>query len=85
MVELADFPKFIAETGLVGLLTLVLIGGYKGWWIYSREYTRVAEENKELKEMLKANTAILERITDATEKAVALAQAKISGGKREVR
>jgi len=37
----------INSGGIVGLLVLVLVGGYRRWWVYGREYDSVIEERNE--------------------------------------
>lgn len=37
-VTIADLLKYISQGGVLGLLTLILFGGYKRWWVFGWLY-----------------------------------------------
>jgi hypothetical protein len=48
--ELVQIAEALGGVPLAVLLILVLIGGYKGWWVYGRELTAERERSAALLE-----------------------------------
>jgi hypothetical protein len=62
--------KFLREAGLLGVLILILFGGWKRWWVFGWQHDRVIEryerelvirqqERDEWKRMAMAQAAVL--------------------------
>jgi hypothetical protein len=47
-MDLIELGKSLSGAPLAVLLILVLIGGYKGWWVFGRELTSEKERCKAL-------------------------------------
>jgi hypothetical protein len=48
---LISIVKFIHEAGLLGILVLVLVGGWRRWWVFGSQHDRiVARYEQALKE-----------------------------------
>lgn len=50
MAELIKIAEGLSGAPLAVLLILVLIGGYRGWWVFGRELTSEKERTKALLE-----------------------------------
>lgn len=50
-LSLADFLKYISQAGVLGLLVVILFGGYRKWWVFGWQYkdaeTRTSRAEKE--------------------------------------
>jgi hypothetical protein len=50
-ITLAEILKYVSQGGVLGLLIVILFGGYKRWWvfgwIYKESEERVAKAEKE--------------------------------------
>lgn len=77
-LTISEIIKYAKDVGVVGLLSIILFGGFKGWWIWGRWH-------KEITDDLRAQLARMERerdewkdyamnATHVTEKAVDLAE-----------
>jgi hypothetical protein len=62
--------KFLHEAGLLGVLILILFGGWKRWWVFGHQHDRViarfeqeltarSTERDEWKRMAMAQTAVV--------------------------
>ena len=39
-----DLVAFLRDAGIIGLLTLVALGGQRGWYVWAREYKALERE-----------------------------------------
>jgi len=49
-----DAFQLLRETGLLGMLIAILIGGWKRWWIFGWQHTAAVERYEKELEMLRA-------------------------------
>lgn len=62
-----DVVQLVRDGGLVTLLLFILIGGYRGWWVWGHQYTAIRNERDEWK-------SLFLRSIKVTEVAVTVAQ-----------
>ena len=62
MAELIAAASSLSQIGLSGLLILVLIGGYRGWWYYGTTYRSVEKERDTWRTIALSGTNIAERV-----------------------
>ena len=49
---LLEAVKALREVGVLGMLALILIGGFKQWWVFGWHYNRVCDQyEKELADL----------------------------------
>lgn len=70
VTNLPEIVQVISNTGLVGLLIIIVWGGAKGWWVYGREYKEMKQDRDEWKEAALSGTTIAERAIDTASNVV---------------
>ncbi len=70
-VSVTDIFKWITSGGIVGILAFVLIGGYKGWWVFGWQYRDVQDrikkaeqERDDWRDIALTGTSMAERTVD---------------------
>lgn len=53
--------KFIQSTGLVGIGILILIGGFRKWWVWGYQYEDMRKERDEWRALALKGTHLTER------------------------
>ena len=43
---IAEIFKYVNTAGVIGLLTVIIFGGYKKWWVFGWQYKESEERNK---------------------------------------
>lgn len=66
-MTLVDLLKIINSAGLVGLLSLVLISGAKGWWVFGWIYREKCESEEEWKRQALRGASNAEKATSLAE------------------
>lgn len=80
----------LGNLGVLILLLAILVGGFKGWWVYGRYYEalqkdrqeRLAEKNEEIKRLerrLERAVGVAETGTVAADRATRVAERTVEG------
>lgn len=65
-MEIKDLLDVLETGGLLGLLTLIIIGGAKEWWVYGRHYRDCLADRDEWKQMALAGTELADKAVQQT-------------------
>jgi len=50
--SIMEIVKVLREIGVLGLLALILVGGFKKWWVFGWHFDRVCQQyESELKDL----------------------------------
>jgi hypothetical protein len=70
-LSIADLLKYISQAGVLGLLVIILFGGYKRWWVFgwiyreSEDRTSKAEkERDDWRDIALHGTSLAEQTVD---------------------
>lgn len=68
--------QYLRDGGIIGLLLLAFVGGFKRWWVFGWHYDSVCRERDEWKQLALRGTVIagqaVELATTSTSKGSAL-------------
>lgn len=78
--QAVTWAQFIREGGIIGVLCavlfVILVGGYKQWWVWGYQYIDMREQRDDYRKRAEASTTLAEQGTTLAEKAVGLAAMK---------
>jgi len=70
-VTITDIFKWVTSGGIVGVLLFVLVGGYKGWWVFGWQYKdaldridQAEKERDDWRDIALTGTSMAERTVD---------------------
>jgi len=63
-----DVLSALSDLGTVTLLTLILIAGARGWWVFGWHYEEVARERDAWREIALSTTNLAERAIQSLER-----------------
>jgi hypothetical protein len=49
-VNLPDILKIVSQAGVVGLLLIILVGGFRKWWVFGWQYKEAIEQQKKIEQ-----------------------------------
>lgn len=59
-----DILKFINSGGVLGLLVIAIVGGYRKWWVYGWIYREVERERDDWRDIALHGTDLAEKTVD---------------------
>lgn len=70
-LTLADLLKYFSQAGVLGLLTIVIFGGYRQWWVFGWQYKEAAariekaeKERDDWRDLALHGTSLAEQTVD---------------------
>lgn len=68
-MTIEDILALITQGGVVGLLVLIVVGGWRRWYVWSWQYLDVIRQRDEWKDLAMRGTGLAEAATHAANKA----------------
>lgn len=65
-MTLADLQELANGLGVVLLLLLILIGGYRQWWVFGWAYKEIKEDSSEWRRLALSGTELVEKAVEKT-------------------
>lgn len=62
--DYADILKYLNSAGVLGVLILAIIGGYRRWWVYGWLYKQMEQERDDWRNLALHGTKIAEQTVD---------------------
>ena len=73
-MTLVELYAYIRDGGTLAVLVAIIVGGYKGWYVWKREADEYREEIRDLKRRLERAEAIAAGGTALARRATSLAE-----------
>lgn len=67
-ITLAQVLSTLRDAGVIGLLVMIILGGYKKWWVWGYLYEEAKKEADEWKEIALKGTELADRMVDISKK-----------------
>jgi len=67
-ITLSQVISTIRDAGAIGILVLILVGGYKKWWVWGHLYEASQRERDEWRDIALRGTELADRIVEITKK-----------------
>jgi hypothetical protein len=61
---LLDFITAAKDFGIAGFLILILVGGYRKWWVWGWLYEQKSKEAERWQDLALSSTSLAERVAD---------------------
>ena len=64
-VGIVEITKYANSLSVVAVLALIIVGGFKRWWVFGWHYTQVEREKNDWRELALKGTSLAEELTEA--------------------
>ena len=69
-VGIVEITKYANSLSVVAVLVLILLGGFKRWWVFGWHYKQVEQEKNDWRELALKGTSLAEELTEAHKRKV---------------
>lgn len=67
-MTISEFVDVITQGGVIGLLVLIVVGGWRRWYVWAWAYHELLQDRDEWKSLAMRGTGLAETATDAVAK-----------------
>lgn len=67
-ITLSQVITTVRDAGAIGILVMILLGGYKKWWVWGYMYESAIKERNEWRNIALRGTELADRIVEVTTK-----------------
>lgn len=68
MTGLDEILRILNQGGTVAVLVLIILGGYRQWWVWGWQFHALEEDRDRWKELALSGTDLAERLASAPSK-----------------
>ena len=65
-----EILEYIRSAGITGILILIIVGGWRRWWVWGWHYQQIEKERDEWKSLAIGGTHLSERAVRAAQEVV---------------
>ena len=61
--ELQPIFDYADRLGVVAMLIVIILGGFRGWWVWGRDYKKMEQEKNDWRNLALSGTELADRLS----------------------